>query len=69
MKQKQGNYTGSIPKCTRTFKCWLIELRKLGADKLPDLNFDRAKMFYNGGYSPKMVILEELRIPVGWESI
>ena len=57
-------------KCSRTFKAWLVELRsqarKINAS-LPDLDFERAKMFYNGGYSPKMVINEELRVPIGWD--
>ncbi len=54
-------------RCSRSFKAWLIELRsKCRKDgvELPDVNLDRAKMFYNGGYSPKMVISEELRLPV-----
>ena len=58
--------TSSI-RCSRTFKSWLIELRtlsrKLQAD-LPDVNLERAKMFYFGGYSPKMIIGEELRLPL-----
>ncbi len=53
--------------CSRTFKAWLIELRancrRIG--KEIDLSLDRAKMFYNGGYSTKMVIHEELRVPIG----
>ncbi len=57
----------SIPKCTRTFKAWLIELRQMTIKmqvELPDVDLNRAKMFFNGGYSPKMVINEELRLPV-----
>jgi len=53
-------------KCSRTFKAWLVELRKIcraQSLELPDVDLDRAKMFFNGGYSPKMVINEELRIP------
>lgn len=62
----------SIQHCTRTFKCWLVEIRNLSRKikkELPDLTLERAKMFYNGGYSPKMVVNEELRIPIGWEEI
>jgi len=33
-------------------------------ESLFNMSLDDAKMFYNGGYSPKMVILEELRIPI-----
>jgi hypothetical protein len=58
--------TNSI-KCSRTFKAWLVELRAQARKRkaeLEDLDLNRAKMFYNGGYSPKMVIDEELRIPV-----
>ncbi len=51
-------------KCSRTFKAWLIELRanaRARKIELPDVDLSRAKMFFMGGYSPKMVIEEETR--------
>lgn len=69
-KNQVPNGIASQIRCSRTFKAWLIELRNKARERnveLPDMNLDRAKMFFNGGYSPKMVINEELRIPSGWD--
>ena len=57
-------------RCSRTFKSWLIELLLKVRERnveLTDIDLERAKMFFNGGYSPKMVINEELRVPIGWD--
>ena len=56
---------GSI-KIHRTFKSWLYELvKKFG------VQYDKSslKMYYNGGYSPKMAAAEILKIPIGWQEL
>lgn len=57
---------GQIPDATHSFKSWWHELRKVHKVRLDKI---RAQMYYMGGYSPKMVRCEELRIPQGWESV
>jgi len=58
-------------KIERTFKSWFYELkevfRRFKAEI--ELEIEQAKMYYFGGYSPKMVVLEILRIPIGWDAI
>ena len=50
----------------RTFNSWLMELRlkKEQAHVQFELDIENAKMYYNGGYSPKMVVHEVLHVPV-----
>lgn len=55
-----------IPDAKPTFKSWWHELKVQYRIKLDKT---RAQMYYMGGYSPKMVRCEELRIPQGWESV
>jgi len=67
MNKNIPNSIASSIRCTRTFKCWLIELRQKAKGLPVNMDLEQAKMYYNGGYSPKMVINEELRIPIGWD--
>lgn len=68
----------------RTFKAWFYELRQLFSTfksifnyldlKTPrelifEIDREEAEMYYNGGYSPKMVFYEINRIPVDIEII
>lgn len=51
----------------RTFRCWLIKLnfKMLFLNGvILDCGMAELEMYYNGGYSPKMVIHEVLRTPV-----
>ena len=51
-------------KCIRTFKSWYYEFLKKSERFEISLDKEVAEMYYKGGYSPRMVIHEVLRIPV-----
>jgi len=68
--------------CRRTFKSWYYEFKQLceslksislylDNEEFKGMKFridrDHAEMYYNGGYSPKMVFLEINKIPVNVE--
>ena len=50
---------------SRSFNAWRLELekRKAAVKAQFDLDVENARMFYNGGYSPKMVVHEILHVP------
>ncbi len=60
----------------RTFKAWRYEMKKI-SDKIKSAGLELGKvesteqeileMYYRGGYSPRMTILEILRVPAGWD--
>lgn len=59
------NFAQSNIKAKRTFNSWNYELIKQSEKVKLKAEIDRqhAEMYYNGGYSPKMVINEINRIP------
>lgn len=66
MSHTSKSIANSIPEPKRTFRAWLMEMKTIASGRMR-IGIERAKMFYNSGYSPKMVVFEELRIPVGCE--
>ena len=66
MRNKSNGIAKSIPQCSRTFRCWLVEVRmlarKFGYEGTPNLT--QLKYYYDGGYSPKVAVGIELNVDI-----
>ena len=62
--KKSAGIAKSIPQCSRTFRCWLVEVRNLARKfgEIPPHNLEQLKYYYDGGYSPKIAVGIELNI-------